>query len=132
MTLPPRVDVSAVQIADVVAAFYARVRRDPQLAPVFAAHVDDWPAHEAKIASFWRNALLYERVYDGNPMQKHMAAGNVSPQHFGQWLAHFDAVLHESLSTDIADAWSLLAHRIGHGLRFGLEAQAGSPPNLRL
>ena len=40
---------------------YAAIHQNPGLGPVFAAHVTDWPAHEAKIAAFWRNAILMER-----------------------------------------------------------------------
>ena len=105
----------------VVAAFYARVRRHPVLGPVFAAHVADWKRHEAKIASFWRNALLHERGYSGNPMQKHLAAGNVDTAHFAIWLNLFDEVLFQPLPDAKAIYWSALAHRIGQSLRFGLE-----------
>lgn len=134
MTLPPRIPVSRAQIALVVATFYDRVRRDATLGPVFAAHVTDWPEHEDKITRFWANALLQERQYDGNPMQVHMAAGNVDPAHFAVWLPLFDAVLDEVLSEDVALSWSALAHRIGQGLRFGLEtytAPKGAVPILR-
>ncbi len=121
MTLPPRFPVTADQIGSVVATFYGRIRDHAELGPVFATHVTDWPAHEAKIASFWRNAILMERSYDGNPMRVHMAAGNVKPEHFADWLAMFDEVLAAELEPLPARAWSELAHRIGQGLQFGLD-----------
>ncbi|WP_420858258.1 group III truncated hemoglobin [Marivivens marinus] len=131
-TLPPRFDVTADQIDRVVATFYDCVRRHPGLGPVFAAHVTDWPAHEAKIARFWRNAILFERSYDGNPMQVHRAAGNVRPPMFDIWLGLFDSVLRLELPEDTAAAWSALAHRIGRGLRLGLEADLpGAVPRLK-
>ena len=122
MTPPPRIPVTPIQIDRVVARFYARIRTHPTLGPVFAVHVTDWPAHEAKIAGFWRNALLHERSYDGNPMQAHIQAGNVERDHFAPWLALFDAVLHDELPPGLAQAWSTLAHRIGRGLQTGLPA----------
>lgn len=73
------------------------VRVDPVLGPVFAAHVEDWPPHEAKIKRFWRNALLLERCYHGNPMQFHAAAADVKRDHFAVWLSLFDAVLEQEL-----------------------------------
>lgn len=115
-----RFEVTAAEIAAVVADFYTQVRAHPDLGPVFAAHVSDWPAHEAKIAAFWRNAILLERGYDGNPMQVHRAAGNVRPGMFDAWLGLFDSVLARQLPPDTARAWSALAHRIGRGLRYGL------------
>ena len=132
--IPPRVDVTADQIDQVVAVFYGAVRRHEVLGPVFANHVKDWSEHEAKIAAFWRNAILYERSYDGSPMRAHMQAGDVRADHFPIWLALFDETLRRTLPADAARAWSALAHRIGQGLRMGVEdirpARSG-PPILR-
>ena len=119
--LPPRFDISADDIARVVATFYAAIRQHPGLGPVFATHVTDWPAHEEKIAAFWRNAILLERSYDGNPMQAHLTAGNVKGPMFPVWLGLFDSVLAQELRPDQAEAWSALAHRIGSSLRMGVE-----------
>jgi len=119
MTLA-RFPITAAQIDSVVAAFYAGVRAHPKLGPVFAVHVTDWHGHEEKIARFWRNAILFERCYDGNPMAVHKAAGNVRPGMFDDWLALFDRVLGQQLPPETAVQWSALAHRIGRGLRMGV------------
>lgn len=129
--IPPRFDITPEDITRVVTSFYEAIRRHPGLGPVFAAHVTDWPAHEAKIAAFWRNAILLERGYDGNPMQVHKDAGNVRPGMFEPWLGLFDSVLRRELRPDQAAAWSALAHKIGQGLRFGvterLRGEGGAP-----
>jgi len=126
-----RFPITPAEIDAVVAEFYAVVRTHPGLGPVFAAHVSDWPAHEAKIAAFWRNAILMERGYDGNPMAVHKAAGNVRPGMFDIWLGLFDSVLKGELPPETAAAWSALAHRIGRGLRYGLvdtaQTASGAP-----
>jgi len=130
--IPPRFDITPDQIDRVVATFYAAVRQHPGLGPVFAAHVQDWPAHEDKIARFWRNAILHERSYDGNPMAVHRAAGNVRPPMFEVWLGLFDSVLRRELPAETAGQWSALAHRIGAGLRYGLlDDDRAGPPSLR-
>lgn len=133
MTLPPRIDITEDQIDRVVSRFYTRVRANETLGPIFDAHVTDWSAHEEKIGRFWRNALLFQRSYDGNPMQVHAAAGNVYAQHFPVWLSLFDTVLGEELPQPLATAWSGLAHRIGRGLAYGLPKQnaRNSIPNLQ-
>jgi hemoglobin len=132
MTIPPRFPITSGDIDRVVARFYSAVRAHPGIGPIFATHVTDWPTHEAKIASFWRNAILFERGYDVNPMQVDKCAGNVNSAHFGPWLGLFDKVLSEELPEETALAWSHLAHRIGRGLSFGLENYtAGAVPNLR-
>lgn len=112
--------ITAEDVLTVVREFYARVRCHPELGPVFSTHVAEWPNHEAKIAQFWRSALLHERGYDGNPMQKHIAAGNVNAEHFPIWLDLFDSVLADLMSQQNAARWSALAHRIGQSLTFGL------------
>ena len=127
--LPPRFPITADQINLVVAEFYAVVRQHPGLGPVFAAHVSDWPAHEEKIARFWRNAILMERSYDGNPFAIHRDAGDVRAPMFDVWLGLFDSVLRRHLPAETAQSWSALAHRIGRGLRMGVET--GSVPGLR-
>ena len=123
----PRFAITEDQIDRVVAAFYDAVRGHPGLGPVFAAHVSDWPAHEAKIGRFWRNAILHQKVYDGNPLAVHQAAGNVRPGMFDPWLGLFDAVLRRELPGETAAAWSALAHRIGRGLRYGVVEKAVTP-----
>ena len=116
----------------VLQRFYGDVRADPLLGPVFASHVTDWDTHIAKIAAFWRNAIFKERGYSGNPMQVHMAAGNIEPHHFVRWLELLDATLVATLPADMAAAWSRLAHRIGRGLRSGilLQRNQNGPPIL--
>ncbi len=125
--LPAKFDVTRAEIERVVAAFYARIREHPGLGPVFAAHVSDWPAHEAKIAGFWANAILHEKSYDGNPLEVHRAAGNVRPGMFETWLDLFDRVLAQELNADQAAAWSALAHRIGRSLRAGVVERMRGP-----
>jgi hemoglobin len=129
--IPPRFDISDVQIARVVATFYACVRDHPGLGPVFAVHVTDWPKHEDKITRFWQNAILHERSYDGNPLAVHRAAGNVRPGMFHVWLGLFDSVLRLELPAETAAQWSALAHRIGRGLMFGMQGADSAPPSLR-
>lgn len=132
--IPPRFDLTEEQLEHVIGVFYAAIRRHETLGPVFAQHVTDWPAHEARIARFWKNAILHQPGYDGNPMQIHLAAGDVQAAHFPLWLALFDETLERLLPSETARAWSALAHRIGNGLRFGIEEahrKQNRPPMLR-
>ncbi|MGR3460402.1 MAG: group III truncated hemoglobin [Roseovarius sp.] len=132
--LPPRFDVTRPEIERVVTAFYTAVRAHPGLGPVFAAHVTDWPAHEARVADFWANTILHERGYDGSPIAAHVKAGNVQPGMFSTWLALFDSVLARELRPEQAAAWSALAHRIGRSMRAAVvdrETHPGGVPKLR-
>ena len=131
--LPPKFDISPADIDRVVTRFYARVRAHEVLGPVFGAHVENWPEHEAKIGRFWRNAILNERVYDGSPQRAHMAANEVKQEHFAIWLGLFDETLIRELEADNAMKWSALAHRIGRALRMGVaqrDQAPDAPPSL--
>lgn len=121
MNLPPRFAITEDQIDRVIEHFYVAARNDPQIGPIFAAHVTDWATHEAKIGQFWRNAILFERGYDGNPMQVHMNVAGISTHHFEPWIRLFDSVLAAELPNETAQAWSALAHRIARGLSYGIE-----------
>lgn len=138
-TALPRIDVTQAQIAQVADRFYARVRADPTLSPIFHETIGYdaaiWEAHIAKITRFWRNALLREPVYDGNPMLAHSGISAIKPEHFTIWLGIFDQVLDEVLPAEDAVRWSHIAHRIGRGLSLGLEttrARMDGIPDLRI
>ena len=124
-TLPPRFFVTAEEIDRVVTSFYWRIRRHPELGPVFSAHIGEteaaWRAHEEKIGRFWKNAIRREGGYDGRPMAVHRAAGDVMTEHFPLWLALFDDTAQAVLGPEKAAAWSALAHRIGASFRMGVE-----------
>lgn len=125
-TTLPRIDVTEAQIRLVADRFYARVRADPTLAPIFHHTIGTdaaiWDAHIAKITRFWRNALLREPVYSGNPMLVHSGISAIKPEHFAIWLSIFDQVLDAELPPKAAAQWSHMAHRIGRGLSLGLTA----------
>ncbi|MGR3616701.1 MAG: group III truncated hemoglobin [Paracoccaceae bacterium] len=123
-------DVTADQIDHVTEIFYARIRQHHVLGPVFAAHVTDWPEHEAKIAGFWRNAILREGSYNGNPMRVHVSRPDIKAEHFPLWLDLFHDVLHQSLPEDIASQWMALARRIGDGFRMGIVSMRQKPNDI--
>ncbi|MDA5093344.1 group III truncated hemoglobin [Aliiroseovarius sp. KMU-50] len=118
-------DISGDEIDRVLNTFYSRIRQHPELGPIFNGHVGEtdaeWDKHIALIARFWRGAILREPGYDGNPMRAHMQAGNVFSEHFDPWLALFEEVVSEILPPQTARPWIALAHRIGRGLRLGVE-----------
>ncbi|WP_264212334.1 group III truncated hemoglobin [Leisingera thetidis] len=127
---PRKFDISTAEIRRLVASFYARVRADAVLGPVFDAAVGDWAAHEEKIAAFWRGAILREPGYDGNPMQMHLANADIRPEHFPVWLALFRDTAERELAPETARAIADLADRIGKGLSYGIETfrRGGSLP----
>jgi len=106
-------------IARVVQAFYARARRDPLLGPVFAARVDDWPAHEARLCDFWSSVALMTGRYHGQPLERHRQLP-IGHHHFRHWLALFTATVQSTCPPMAADHLLERAHRIAHSLERAL------------
>lgn len=114
-------------IATVVDRFYEKVRRDPQLGPVFDAAVRDWDEHKRLLTSFWASVALRASSYRGNPMAAHRPHP-IRAEHFDRWLALWRETCMEEL--DEADAAQMLeyAERIGRSLKLGLGLHPQSRP----
>lgn len=129
--LSPRLPITRPEIETVVKRFYARVRKDPVIGPIFLASLTDareiWDPHEEKIMDFWASAILHERSYDGNPMLAHSGISALRPEMFDVWLDLFADTLHQTLSEHPAAAWETMARRIGRGLRMGVENAQHDP-----
>lgn len=81
-------------LRDLVHRFYARVRSDGLLGPIFAAHITDWPPHLERMVDFWSSVALMTGRYHGAPMPAH-AALPVTWEHFERWLTLFRATAAE-------------------------------------
>src|SRR3546814_16250661 len=82
-------------IEDLVHRFYARVREDALLGPVFEERVADWGSHLQRMCSFWSSVALMTGRYHGRPMEKHLPL-RVDDEHFDRWLALFEEVAREA------------------------------------
>jgi hemoglobin len=80
--------ISEAQIAVLVDTFYARVRQDEILGPVFERMVGDaWEPHLEKMRAFWSSLTLASGRYKGNPMMAHMMlTPRIGAEHFERWL----------------------------------------------
>jgi hemoglobin len=88
MLLPTAMPINEAEIDTLVDTFYARVRDDATIGPIFNAQVKDWPEHLALLKSFWASVLLGAGTFRGNPLEKHMMLP-LEPQHFQVWLRLF-------------------------------------------
>ena len=106
----------------VVDDFYGKARRDPVIGPVFNRVIAeaDWPAHLDRIASFWSSMLLGAGTYDGRPMPRHLAIGDLADRHFERWLALFRETVEDLCPPDVAALFVDRAERVAHSLRLGL------------
>ncbi len=115
------VDCTESEIAALVHRFYARVRVDPQLGPVFNAHVDDWDVHLAKLVDFWSSLLRRTARYSGTPMPKHAALPGLTAELFQRWLALFHEVAAEQPNQAMARQATAMAERIARSLWMGYQ-----------
>lgn len=123
------VPVSEATIARVVDAFYAKVRRDPILGPVFAARIRDWGPHLALMKDFWSSVMRTTGRYKGNPILAHRRIAGIRPHHFARWLILFDATLAEQVDPATRVAFMQRAERMGATFQRGLAADNPvSPP----
>lgn len=106
-------------IAALVDAFYARVRQDPELGPVFEAAVQDWPEHLSTLTDFWSSVMLSSGRYHGRPMQVH-ARQPIRPEMFDRWLTLWGETAGEMFAPEAADLFRAKAARIGESLKYGL------------
>src|SRR3982751_7142125 len=75
-------------IASLVEAFYAKVREDPHLGPIFARALgeDGWDSHLATLRDFWSSVMLTSGRYKGAPLDVHRQLGSLTPGLFDRWL----------------------------------------------
>lgn len=111
-------------IASLVDAFYARVRADPLLGPVFDARITDWEPHLQQMRLFWSSVALMSGVYHGRPMPKHLPLP-VDAVHFDRWLELFEATAREVCPPAAADHFIERARRIAQSLELGIAGAQG-------
>lgn len=138
-TPPPSVDqrraeiVRAIQaetgideamIERLVRGFYARVREDALIGPVFDARIEDWEPHLQRMIAFWSSVVLMSGTYHGQPMRKHVPLP-IDGRHFDRWLALFQATARELCPPRAADHFVERAQRIAESLELGMAVTQG-------
>lgn len=119
------VGITDEMIRTLVHTFYARVRIDPLLGPIFNRVIEDWDDHLDKLCSFWSSVMLMTGRYKGTPMKAHAEIAEISPYHFARWLALFQATAIKTCPTDAAVVFVDRAHRIAESLQLGISLHRG-------
>jgi hemoglobin len=113
--------VSEDNIRCLVDGFYAKVRRDPELAPIFLRAIPgDWGPHLNKMYAFWSSVMLTSGRYKGNPVMKHLALPGIQPALFERWLALFNETSSELFEDAISAEFRAKAARIAESLQLAL------------
>ena len=80
--------IDEAMIDALVEGFYACVRDDRLIGPIFADRIADWGPHLAQMKLFWSSVALSTGVYQGRPMPKHLPLP-IDARHFDRWLELF-------------------------------------------
>ena len=104
--------LNVADVAQLVHTFYAKVRVDELLGPIFEAVIkNNWAPHLDRMVDFWSTILLYTRTYKDDPMPKHMQLP-VEQRHFDRWLFLFNETLDSLFAGAIAENAKLRASSI--------------------
>ncbi|MET4684681.1 group III truncated hemoglobin [Brevundimonas faecalis] len=102
-----------------VEGFYARVREDALIGPIFAERIEDWGPHLEQMKLFWSSVALSTGVYQGRPMPKHLPLP-IDARHFDRWLQIFEAAARDLCPPVAADHFIVRARRVAESLELGV------------
>jgi hemoglobin len=112
---------SEAEVTRLVHDFYAKVRDDDRLGPIFAAQIHDWDHHLGKMVDFWSSTLRGTARYRGTPMPKHAALPGLEPSLFRRWLTLFHETTAELGNPAMQARADELAERIAESLWMGYQ-----------
>jgi hemoglobin len=115
--------VSEHLISALVHAFYARVRADDVLGPIFERHITDWNQHLEKLCDFWSSVVLMTGNYKGRPIPVHAAITGITEYHFERWLKLFADTARLECPPEVAQLFIDRSERIAASLRAGMGIQ---------
>lgn len=107
--------------------FYAKVRADEVLGPIFEARIADWGPHLDRMVAFWSSVALMTGRYHGAPMRAH-AELPIEWEHFERWLALFRKTAEETCPAEGAAHVITAAERIVRSLHMAVEGAARPGP----
>ena len=114
--------ISEGALHDLVEHFYAQVRADPLLGPVFDQAIVDWPEHLEKLQSFWSSVMLTSGRYKGRPLPAHIKhADKIGARAFERWLALWKESTDALFDLGSAAALQEKAARIAQSLALGIQ-----------
>jgi hemoglobin len=124
-----RMGIDDAYISELVETFYARIRADTTLGPIFNKEIgDNWGPHLARMKDFWASVAINAGRYNGKPVPAHQKLTGVTPAHFQIWLGLFRQTLEDTApSADAIPYFMERAERIAKSLQlamFGLPGLA--------
>jgi len=119
VSLAPAITEEA--LGRLVERFYARVREDDLLGPIFNGAIGDWPEHLERLQAFWSSVMLTTGRYKGRPLPAHLKhAPALTAEAFERWLALWKQTSEEIFAEAPAAALQEKAGRIAESLSLGV------------
>lgn len=120
-------DIDDDRLRTLIDLFYARVRADPELGPIFNDAISDWPEHLEKLSTFWSSVMLTSGRYKGNPMMAHLKhVRRITPALFDRWLALWARTTSDVMAPAAAAALQEKAQRISESLQYAMFHRPGA------
>jgi hemoglobin len=121
--------ITETEIDSIVERFYAKVRVDPEIGPVFNDAVHNWDAHLALLKDFWSTVLLTTGRYKGNPLLAHFPLP-IEERYFARWLKLFSETANEVLTASQAATVTRKADLIAMNMKRVLASRKDWPAPL--
>lgn len=110
--------ITETAIEDMVHRFYAKVRQDELIGPIFIHAIGQkWDAHLERLCAFWSTVLLASRSYYGDPFTAHRMVQGIQKDHFERWLFLFKNTVHEVFTEDVAQDIFSRAERMSNRMQ---------------
>lgn len=120
--------ITEQSIGKLVELFYAKVRRDAALAPIFEkALAGRWEGHIATMRQFWCSALRVKRDYHGDMLAAHQKFGKLPRLLLLRWLLLFRKTVDECFMEAPAESIFDRAFKTARNLESAL-AHSGAMP----
>ncbi|WP_430403402.1 group III truncated hemoglobin [Hyphomonas sp.] len=127
-----RMGIDDAYVSDLVDTFYARIRADATLGPIFDREIgDNWAPHLARMKDFWASVAMNAGRYSGKPVPAHMKLTGVDASHFRIWLGLFRQTLEDTApSAEAVPYFMERAERIASSLQLAMFGLPGLPKRI--
>lgn len=116
--------ITEENIRRLVDDFYAKIRTDIALGPIFSQAIGDdfemWKPHLQIMYDFWSSIMLRSGRYQGNPFQKHLRLPTFDIALFDRWLTLFEETARQLYTEEIANYYVERSRLIAGNFKVGL------------
>lgn len=119
---------SRKEVFELVNAFYARIRKDDFLGPIFNKMLSTeeiWAEHLDKLTDFWETNLFAVIKFKGNPMVAHQKVDktfnhSITQDHFYEWLKIWNSTVDDLFVGEKAELAKERARRMSTHLHVNM------------